>query len=341
LARRAARVFGIVSTSPAAKPEADLDSIAEAAEELVGKALVNRPGDEAVLFRVAVKRADKSFPRSSMECAREIGTRLTRAYSRLRVDLGRAELTLGVEIRPEGTFLFLDKIQGSGGLPVGIEGRVMALLSGGIDSPVAAWLMMKRGCRVELLHFDSRPFTGQGSLEKVRTLARRLSSWQGETRLFVAPFAGIQIATRNLPDPGYRTLLYRRFMHRIAERLALREGCQAIVTGDNLGQVASQTLHNLSVIDAASVQMSILRPLLGHDKDETVRLARKIGTFETSILPFEDCCTLFQPEKPVTAGRRETARRLEDMLDVEALVRDAVLAVEVESRLARPFSLRP
>jgi len=328
-AKRAARVFGVVSTSPAVRCAADADVWAELGAELVGDALRRIPGDSPIKFKVDVKRADKSFPHNSMEVARALGGRILSAHPRLTVDLSSPDLTLGVEIRPEGSFLYLDKLRASGGLPVGCEGRVLALLSGGIDSPVACWLMMKRGCRVDLVHFDSRPFTGPGSLEKVRQLATILDDWQGGTRLLVVPFANIQLATRDLPNPGYRTVLYRRFMVRIAERLALARKAQALVTGDSLGQVASQTLGNLRVVEAArTTDLPLLRPLLGHDKEETIEIARRIGTFETSIQPFEDCCTLFQPDHPVTSGKPEKAAEIEALVDVTALVTEAVEKTE-------------
>ena len=248
----------------------------------------------------------------------------------MRVDLENADIDLGVEIRREGAFLYVEKFKAPGGLPVGYEGRAVSLLSGGIDSPVASWLLMRRGCRIDFVHFDSRPYTGPGSLDKVRTLAATLGRWQAGHRLFVVPFAECQLALKDLQRPGYRTVLYRRFMLRMAERIAMDNGAGALVTGDSLGQVASQTLANLRVVDAVGKELPILRPLVGQDKQDVVALARQIGTYDISIRPFEDCCTLFAPDHPVTRGKPGLAAEIEEQLDVEGLVADAVARTEME-----------
>lgn len=323
LAQKAAGVFGVANTSPACRVETSEEAIAEACVALMGEEL-DRRGEREASFAVRVRRADKSFAKRSMEFARDLGGQLLRAFPGLRVDLETPEIPLGIEIRPEGSFIFLEQFKGAGGLPVGCEGRVLCLLSGGIDSPVAAWQMMKRGCRVDLLHFDSRPFIGEGSLQKVRRLAQSLDGWQGRTRLGVVEFSEIQTRLRDLPKEGYRTVLYRRFMLRIAERIAEEQGHGALVTGDSLGQVASQTLENLRVVASASRGLPIFRPLIGFDKEETMALARKIGTYEISIEPFEDCCTLFQPDQPVTRGKIDVAERLEAQVDMEDLIAKAV-----------------
>ena len=337
LAKATARVFGVVHTSPAKRVPTDYDQIAEVALVLTEQALAAMGTHEAVPFRVRVKRSDKSFPMNSMETAKALGALLLERFDMLFVKLEQPRLTIHVEIRQEGSFLFLEKIQGAGGLPLGSEGRVLSLLSGGIDSPVSSWLMMKRGCRVDFVHFHSQLFTGPGSLEKARALLRVLDSWQGRSRMWVVPFSEIQKATKELPRPGYRTLLYRRFMTRIAERLAVTSDCQALVTGDSLGQVASQTLPNIRVVDAASETLPILRPLLGFDKQETIALARKIGSYEISIRPFEDCCTLFQPEHPQTRGKAAVAAEIEANCDWQGLIADAVLRSECEE--AAPKSI--
>lgn len=324
LARACTKIFGIANVSPACRVASDPDRIAEAGCRIIGQALAHYPGEERVPFRVTVRRADKHFPLQSTDYQRELGGRVYRNFPRLQVDLENAMLDLGVEIRAEGTFLFLEKLAGAGGLPVGVEGRVLSLLSGGIDSPVASWAMMKRGCRVDFVHFDARPFTGTGSLEKVRTLARLLGEWQGGHRLTVVPFADCQVAMKDLPKPQYRTLIYRRFMLRIAARIAARTGALALVTGDSLGQVASQTLPNLAVVDDARGALPVMRPLIGQDKQETIARAKEIGTYDVSIRPFEDCCTLFQPEHPVTNGDPAVATAIEQDLDVEGLVAAAV-----------------
>ncbi|MEZ5989340.1 MAG: tRNA uracil 4-sulfurtransferase ThiI [Planctomycetota bacterium] len=334
IAAAAARVFGVVHTSPALRCANEPAALSAAAAETVRRWLAARPGTGDVPFKVRVKRADKAYPEPSMDCARRLGGELQAAFPRLVARLDAPELLLECEVREEGSFVFVERLEGPGGLPVGSEGKVLCLLSGGIDSPVAAWLMMKRGCRVELVHFDAQPFTGPGSLEKVRALARVLDGWQGDTRLWVVPFAPVQVATKDLPQPGYRTVLYRRFMTRIAERLAGRRRCQALVTGDSLGQVASQTLENLAAVEGARGRLPLLRPLLTFDKVETIRLAERVGTYEVSIRPFEDCCTLFQPDHPVTRGKAEVAARLEAMVDVDALV-EAGLAAAREEDVAR------
>ncbi len=320
-ARLAARVFGVANASPASRVPAEPAALEQAALKLLERRL-----EEAAprTFAVRVRRADKRFPIRSGPFAAEVGARVLEAHPGLKVDLDAPELELGIEIREEGAFVFLEKIPGSGGLPVGSEGRVLSLLSGGIDSPVASWMMMKRGCRVEFLHFDSSPFTGPGSLEKVRRLARILDSWQGGTKVFVCPFAEIQKVLRARRGESYRTLLYRRFMMRIAGALASRRRLGALVTGDSLGQVASQTLANLRVVHAAAADLPVFRPLVGLDKEETIALARRIGTYETSIEPYEDCCTLFQPRSPATAGKAETAAALEAGLDLEGLTAGAL-----------------
>ncbi len=323
LAQKAARVFGVANTSPACRVETSEEAIAQTCVELMGDELAHR-GAEGASFAIRVRRADKSFPKRSMDLARSLGGKVLEAFPGLKVDLENPKIPLGIEIRQEGSFVFLEQFKGAGGLPVGCEGRVLCLLSGGIDSPVAAWQMMKRGCRVDLLHFDSRPFIGEGSLQKVRRLAQSLNGWQGRTRLGVVEFSEIQTKLRDLPKESYRTVLYRRFMLRIAERIAAEQGHGALVTGDSLGQVASQTLENLRVVAAASGGLPIFRPLIGFDKEETMALARKIGTYEISIEPFDDCCTLFQPDQPVTRGKIEVAERLETKVDMEDLVARAV-----------------
>ncbi len=330
IAREAAKVFGVVHTSAAKRCGRSEEEIAALTRELVAEMLTRKPELASSTFRVDVKRSYKQFPRNSMETAAWLGSVILEAHPGLKVDLHDPDWSLQVEIRGEGGFVFLEKIPGAGGLPVGTEGKVMCLLSGGIDSPVAAWQMMKRGCRVEYVHYDAQPFTGPGALEKVRTLARSLDAWQGKSKLWVVPFAPIQMATKDLPKPGYRTVLYRRFMSRIADRLARRRRCKALVSGDSLGQVASQTLDNLIVIEGAREALPMLRPLIGFDKQETIRLARHIDTYEISIRPFEDCCTLFQPDHPVTRGKLEDAEWLEGMVDVEALVQEAVEKARIE-----------
>jgi thiamine biosynthesis protein ThiI len=332
VARRCARVFGIASTSPVVRVAAELEPIAARCAELTAGWLERRgaSAEGSVPFRVTVRRQDKRFPLRGNELAAELGARLLDRFSALRVDLHQAQLELGVEVRDEGCFLFAERYPGVGGLPVGVEGRVLTLLSGGIDSPVAAWRLMKRGCRSDFVHFDARPFTGPGSLEKVRALAEALRPWQGKSSLWVVPFSKIQVAYKDCVREDYRTLLYRRAMLRIADRIGQQFEHYALASGDSLGQVASQTLENLACVDAAPHELPLLRPLLGYDKEETIAIARDIGTYEISIRPFEDCCTLFQPERPATSGRRWMAEKLEQDVPLDALIDEAVEGTERE-----------
>jgi len=309
------RVCGVTSVSPARRLRCEL---AELEIEAVAAAERALAASAPATFRVTTRRADKKFPLSSMEVDRRIGAAVLARFPKLRVDLDHAELTLGIELRDEGAFVFHERRAGPGGLPCGSLGRALALVSGGIDSPVAAFLAMKRGLRVDAVFFHAPEFTGFGALEKVKRLARVLSGFAPRLALHVVPFGAVQVAIRDAADSDYRTLLYRRMMHRIAVAIARERGLQALVTGDNLGQVASQTLENLAVTAAASA-LPVLRPLLTFDKEETVLLARRIGTYELSILPELDCCTLFQPPRPRIRGTLADAERNEARLDVAGL----------------------
>ncbi len=328
LVEAASRVFGVSSLSPAVAAERNLDDLHAAARKLVAAALAREHAGRAqVPFRVAVRRADKSFPIASMEVERELGTRLLADFPPLRVDLEHPELVAGVEIRPEGTWVFAGRIPGPGGLPVSSLGRSLCLLSGGIDSPVAAWLAMKRGLRVEFLSFWSFPFVGTRYRDKVLRLVEHLTRWQPVSVLHVVPFTAIQEAIRDRGPSRYRTVLYRRSMNRIANALAWRRRCSALVTGESLGQVASQTVENLAVIEDAA-ELPVLRPLVALDKHEITALARRIGTYAISVEPVPDCCSLFQPERPIIYGRVADARAAEARLDLAALEAEAVAGVE-------------
>jgi thiamine biosynthesis protein ThiI len=320
-------VFGVAFLHPARSLPQDLDAISEAATEAAGGWLEGRPEEEPVPFRVTTRRADKDFPLRTEEINRHLGARLIEAHPRLRVRLDAPELDVGVELRAGSAFLFTERIAGPGGLPVGSIGRVVAMMSGGIDSPVAAWQCMKRGCEVVFLHFHSQPFTGERSREKALDLIRRLARLQPSTRVVLVPFSEIQKAIRRDAPAKYRTVLYRRMMQRIASRVAAREGALAVATGDNLGQVASQTLENIACIDAAS-EVPILRPLITFEKNEIIRIARRIGTYETSIRPYPDCCTVFQPPNPVIHGRADRAETAEERLDVSGMVDEAMAQSE-------------
>ena len=260
----------------------------------------------------------------STELDRYVAERVfTQREGRLRVDLSKPELTLGINVRSGRAYVFAERMPGAGGLPVGSVGRTVSLLSGGIDSPVASWMAMKRGCEVVFLTFHSYPYIGASYEQKVKGLVRSLARFQNRSILVSVPFAEIQTQIRDHCPSSYRTVLYRRMMHRIADRIADSEDALGVVTGDSLGQVASQTLENLTCIDAAG-ERPILRPLLGFDKAETIELARKIGTFELSIQPEPDCCTVFQPRRPIIKGRVEVCESAESELDVDGLVTAAV-----------------
>ncbi|RMH02632.1 MAG: tRNA 4-thiouridine(8) synthase ThiI [Planctomycetota bacterium] len=328
LAAAAARVFGVASLSPAVEVPAEVEAIAAEGRRRLAAALRSSfAGRDRIPFRVRVNRADKRFPLRSAELERALGERLLPDHPALQVDLSHPELTLEVDLRPEGTWVFAERRPGPGGLPVGVMGRVLCLLSGGIDSPVAAWLAMKRGMRVDLVSFYSFPHVGPQLREKLIRQARALSRWQPRCQLSIVPFTAIQEAIRDCCPAPYRTVLYRRAMQRLAGRLARRVRAKALVTGESVGQVASQTLENLAVIEEAC-PLPVLRPLVCMDKQEIVDLARRIGTLEISHLPAPDCCTVFQPEHPVIYGRLDEALAAEAALDLPALTAEALRGTE-------------
>jgi tRNA uracil 4-sulfurtransferase len=323
---RLATVFGIANFAPAVSVAPDLDTAAAAVVQHAQR-------DSFTSFRVTTKRSHKAFPKTSMEIDREIGGAVKLATG-ARVDLEHPERTIFVEVLRDRILFASEKHPGPGGFPVGSSGRVVALLSGGIDSPVAAWRLMKRGCKVVFVHFHAFPLLDRTTIDKVRTLARQLTRWQFHSRLLLVPFAPVQQAiVAHCPTP-LRVVLYRRFMVRIAERVAGRQRAKALVTGESLGQVASQTLDNMAVIDAVA-GLPILRPLVGMDKDEIVQQARRIDTFETSTLPDMDCCQLFTPPHPATAAKLDEVRAAEEALDIRALI-DTALAGTEEERFAFP-----
>jgi thiamine biosynthesis protein ThiI len=245
------------------------------------------------------------------------------------VNLGGPDLDVRIEVGTPHSYLFTRRVKGAGGLPAGCSGRALLLLSGGIDSPVAGWLAMKRGLALEAVHFHSPPHTGPAAVRKVRDLARHLSAWQAATRLHVVNFTPAQEAIRDAADEEYRVILYRRLMVRVACRIAAGAGALALVTGESLAQVASQTLENMTCVEQAS-DLPVLRPLVTHDKSEVVRQARELGTYDISIRPGEDCCSLFVPRHPVTRGRIDACRRNEEALDVESLVSGCLASAETE-----------
>lgn len=326
---RVAEVFGVANFAFATRVTPRLPDL----ERAVREGLQGRP---FASFRITAKRAFKEFPLTSQQVNEHLGT-FVRTLTGAKVDLTRPELTVFVEILPAEAYVYFEKVPGPGGLPVGVGGRVVALLSGGIDSPVAAYRVMKRGCPVTFVHFHSHPFLDKTSQEKVDTLVARLTRFQYASRLYVVPFGEIQREVVLGVPPPYRVVVYRRLMARIAEQVAQKEGALALATGESLGQVASQTLENLVVIEAA-VGLPILRPLIGMDKDEIAAAARTIGTFETSIIPDQDCCTLFTPKHPVVRSTVEEIRQVEAPLDVPALVAEGLSRAAVREYAFPPAS---
>ncbi|MEQ1895476.1 MAG: tRNA uracil 4-sulfurtransferase ThiI [Planctomycetota bacterium] len=324
VARRLGDVFGYSSLSQAHGCESKKEAIAALAARVFREALEAYPSTRVVTFRVKTQRADKRFPLTSPELDVYVAEALPLdLVPRIRVDLAHAELVLGIHVRKEASYVYVKREPGAGGLPTGTLGRAVALLSGGIDSPVAAWMAMKRGCEVVLLSFHSYPWVGQGFERKVERLARVLARFQARTRLVFLPLAEIQQAVKDLTPPAYRTVLYRRMMQRLANRVAREERALAVVTGESLGQVASQTLENLTCIEEAG-ELPVLRPLIAFDKPETIALAQKIGTFAISIENEPDCCTVFQPERPIIRGRLEDCLRSERALALEDLLARAL-----------------
>ncbi|MBQ6373470.1 MAG: tRNA 4-thiouridine(8) synthase ThiI [Clostridia bacterium] len=316
---RVTHVFGIYSVSPAVELDKDLEQIAAAAVEMM-KPLSGT-------FKVQGKRSDKKFPMNSMEIAMELGGRILESNPHLRVDVHTPEHRLMVEIRDKA-YICVEEIKAVGGMPMGTGGKAALLLSGGIDSPVAGYQLMKRGVKLCAIHFQSPPYTGELAKDKVLQLAKKLSGYSNGMRVYLVPFTKCQLEIHEKCPEELGTLITRRFMMRIAERLAKDYGALALITGESLGQVASQTMEALTCTDAV-VDMPVFRPLIGLDKTEIMEIAEKIDTYETSILPYEDCCTVFTPRHPVTKPKVETMPTVESKLDVEALVSEAVEQTEM------------
>ena len=315
-------VFGVIALTRAAACEKTPEAIAAKAIDYLGDAM-----RAARSFKVETRRSDKSFPMTSIQLSQYVGGELADAFPDTAVDVHDPELTVHVEVRDLAAYVHSAPVPGAGGMPVGSNGSAVTLLSGGIDSPVSSYMIAKRGVRCIPVHFWAFPYTGEAAKEKVITLARRLTAYCGRMRLCVVPFTHIQEEIRDKCPETYFTIIMRRFMMRIADRIARDNGCGALVTGENLGQVASQTMQAMGVTEAVS-SLPVLRPLIGFDKEEIVRLARKIGTFETSILPYEDCCTVFTPRHPELRPTAEEAAEAEAALDVDALVEEAVMGIE-------------
>jgi len=340
LAARLCSVFGVVAVSPAVEAGLAFEAIVEACQKLVARRL--EEAGKPLTFKVEARRPNKAFPLTSPQINAQVGAALLRAFPELRVDVHKPAFQLTVEVRQEQVYVYDRSLPGPGGLPVGASSRGLLLLSGGIDSPVAGWLAMKRGVAVEAIHFHSFPFTSERSKEKVIELARVLSGWSPEpVPVHVVPFTEAQTAIkREVPAP-MRITVMRRMMLRIAERIARARRIPALVTGESVGQVASQTLESMAAINAVT-SMPVLRPLVAMDKAEIVELATRIGTYEISVLPYDDCCTLFVPDNPETKPRIERVERAESRLDIAALVEGAVSGIELvvaepRPRLGEPF----
>ncbi|NLX69783.1 MAG: tRNA 4-thiouridine(8) synthase ThiI [Clostridiales bacterium] len=321
------RIFGIISFSPALKVEKSMDAIRKAAELQLKEAMEAQGDFNELTFKVESRRSDKSFPLNSMELSRVIGAHLLKNFSGIKVDVHQPMVTINIEIR-EWAYVYHRIISGAGGMPVGTNGKAALMLSGGIDSPVAGWMISKRGVKLTAVHFHSFPYTSDRSKEKVIELCRILTRYCGPIRLYVVPFTRIQQELYQKCPDNMLTLLMRRFMMKIGEIIAGKEGASVLITGESLGQVASQTLESLIVTDDA-VSMPILRPLIGMDKIEIIDIAKEIDTYETSILPYEDCCTIFVPKHPLTKPRLDRIREAETLVEGEELIKEAVANVEV------------
>lgn len=315
-------IFGLVSLCRCHACEKNLDSIYEAVESYLGDEL-----ECAKSFKVESKRSDKKFPLTSIGISQEIGGRLAEAHPNCEVDVHQPEYTVYVEVRDLAAYVHGPAVPGAGGLPTGVGGRAMCLLSGGIDSPVAAYMMAKRGVEVESVHFFSYPYTSQLAKDKVIELARLVTKYCGRMTVNIVSFTQIQEAIRDNCPEEFFTLIMRRFMMEISQRIAKDDGCGALITGENLGQVASQTMEAMTVTGAV-VDIPVFMPLVGMDKEEIVTIARKIGTLETSILPYEDCCTVFTPKHPKTKPSLGQVINAERKLDREALIQEALNSVE-------------
>ncbi len=320
------KVFGIVGVCPGVRAKKDYDTL----KEIALKMLEEKIDAGYKTFKVESRRGDKSFGLTSQEMSMDIGGYLlSKVGDRINVDVRNPEVKIKCEYREFHTMVYSDTIPGYGGLPLGTNGRAMSLLSGGIDSPVATWMVAKRGMEVEAVHFHSYPFTSERSQEKVKDLAKILAKYCGRVRFHKVNILEIQKAIGENCNEEEATILSRRFMMRIAQRLSEKRHCDALITGESIGQVASQTIQGLTCTNAV-VDLPVFRPLIAMDKSDIVDIAKKIGTFETSIVPEEDCCSVFSPRKPVTKPRLEKIEKSETALDIEKLVQDAIDKIEVE-----------
>ena len=316
------QVFGVISLSRAAPCEKNKEAIAALAIEYLRDEM-----ESARSFKVESKRSDKAFPMTSIELSQYVGGELADAYPDTAVDVHDPELTVHIEVRDLAAYVHAAPVPGAGGMPVGSNGVAVTLLSGGIDSPVSTYMIAKRGVRLIPVHFFSFPYTSQQAKDKVIELGRQLTAYCGRMTMEVVPFTHIQEEIRDKCPEEYFTLIMRRFMMRIAQHIAEANGAKAIVTGENLGQVASQTMEAMASTQAVT-HLPVLQPLIGMDKEEIITIARKIGTFDTSILPYEDCCTVFTPRHPRTRPKLSEVEAAESALEIEALVQEAIQGIE-------------
>lgn len=320
------KVFGVVGVCPGIRAEKDYDKL----KELALKLLEEKIEEGSKSFKVSSRRGDKSLELTSQEMSRDIaGFLVFNVKDRIKVDVRNPETTIHCEYRQNHVMVYSDTVPGYGGLPVGTNGRAMSLLSGGIDSPVASWMVAKRGVEIEAIHFHSYPFTSEKSQEKVRDLAQILAKYCGKVRLHKVNILEIQKAIGMSCKEEEMTIISRRFMMKIAQRVGEMRFCDALVTGESIGQVASQTIQGLTCTNAA-ITLPVFRPLIAMDKFEIIKIAQSIGTFETSVIPEEDCCTVFSPKNPVTKPKLDRIEKSESSLDVEKLIQDAIDNMEVE-----------
>lgn len=315
---RMKKVFGIAAFSCAAVCEKDMDVILQTAVEYLKDTM-----EFTSTFKVEAKRADKKFPLKSPEICRETGAALLKAYNHLKVDVHNPEVIVTVEVRDFGAYIHTNQIQGAGGMPVGTGGNAAILISGGIDSPVAAYMLSKRGVRLTAIHFASPPYTSERAEMKVKDLLHQVAKYSGGINFCYVPFTEIQENIAKHCPEDLTTLIMRRYMMKIAERIAKNKNCDALITGESIGQVASQTMKALACTDCA-VDMPVFRPLIGMDKEEIVKISREIGTFEISTLPYEDCCTVFTPKHPRTRPNIEAVIKAEKFPDCERMVEEAI-----------------
>jgi thiamine biosynthesis protein ThiI len=315
---RLQKIFGIAAICRSCLAPKDMEQIMQIAAEYAKFSL-----NSASTFKIEARRADKKFPLKSPEICNEVGGYILQKFPHLKVDVHHPEVTITVEIRDTSAYINFGVIPGAGGMPVGSNGRACLLVSGGIDSPVAGWMLSKRGVELTAVHFASPPYTSERAELKVHSLCRQLSKWSGKIHLIVIPFTKIQEEIRkNCPEDLF-TLIMRRIMMKIAAKIAIHQDCKALITGESLGQVASQTIDSIFVTDNAS-ELPVFRPLIGMDKEEIITIARKIDTFDISILPYEDCCTVFTPKHPRTRPQLNAVIEAESTLDVDLLANDAI-----------------